>query len=136
MKIDYLLRFLNSSNDDGSIKYFLKEHTLGSSSLKWLYTKSLSDVTSVKTEFEQLVNRSEHKILQYKYALLLEKQQNIDKCTLWVVGNHNNSVHSNVKTVQWTKNSVTMRCSVFLQTTPQFIKSRKAQPYVTSRHPF
>ena len=78
MKIDYLLRFLNSSNDDGSIKYFLKEHTLGSSSLKWLYTKSLSDVTSVKTEFEQLVNRSEHKILQYKYALLLEKQQNIE----------------------------------------------------------
>ncbi len=78
MIIDYLLRFLDSSNDDGNIKYFLKEHTLGSSSLNWLYTKSLSDVTSVKTEFERLVNRSEHKELQYKYAILLEKQQNIE----------------------------------------------------------
>lgn len=78
MIIDYLLRFLDSSNDDGNIKYFLKEPTLGSASLKWLYTKSLSDITSVKTEFERLVNRSEHKELQYKYAILLEKQQNIE----------------------------------------------------------
>ena len=84
MIIDYLLRFLDSSNDDGNIKYFLKGPTLGSASLTWLYTKSLSDITSVKTEFERLVNRSEHKELQYKYAILLEKQQNIESAIEYI----------------------------------------------------
>lgn len=60
-----------------AVKY-LNENTFGSDSLEWLYTQSCANIKVVQKEFEKLVNYLKTKVSQYKYALFLEKQQNIE----------------------------------------------------------
>ncbi|MCU4441116.1 hypothetical protein KTI07_16970 [Acinetobacter lwoffii] len=78
MLIEHLLKNSDSQNTNENIYLLLNPHTVGSRSLEWLYTQSLIGVEYVKNEFKQLTDRSKSKVLQYKYALFLEKNQEIE----------------------------------------------------------